>query len=259
MRIPIIAGNWKMYKTVTEALELVRELRRGLLEVEGVEVVLCPAFVALAPVAELLKPTHIGLGAQNMFWEDQGAYTGEVSPLMLKDLVQYVILGHSERRQYFGETDEGVNRKVKAALKHGLRPIICVGENLEENEAGRTNEVVERQLRGALRDISAEQARALVIAYEPVWAIGTGKPATGAGANAVIGLTVRGVLADLYGEEVAQAVRIQYGGSVNPKNIAEFMIQPEIDGALVGGASLKAPDFIAIVQETARAKGSRRP
>lgn len=258
MRIPIIAGNWKMHKTVAEALDLVRELRRGLLEVEGVEVVLCPPFVALAPVAELLKPTRIGLGAQNMFWEDQGAYTGEVSPLMLKDLVQYVILGHSERRQYFGETDEGVNRKVQAALKHGLKPIICVGENLEENEAGRTNAVVERQLRSALRDIPAEQARALVIAYEPVWAIGTGKPATGAGANAVIGLTVRGVLADLYGEETAQAVRIQYGGSVNPKNIAEFMIQPDIDGALVGGASLKAPDFIAIVQETARAKGSRR-
>ncbi len=258
MRIPIIAGNWKMHKTVAEALELVRELRRGLVEVEGVEVVLCPAFVALAPVAELLKPTKIGLGAQNMFWEDQGAYTGEVSPLMLKDLVQYVILGHSERRQYFGETDESVNRKVKAALKHGLTPIICVGENLEENEAGRTQAVVERQLRAALRDISAEQARALVIAYEPVWAIGTGKPATGAGANAVIGLTVRGVLADLYGEEVAQAVRVQYGGSVNPQNIAEFVIQPDIDGALVGGASLKAPDFIAIVQETARAKGYHR-
>lgn len=258
MRIPIIAGNWKMHKTVAEALELVRELRRGLVEVEGVEVVLCPAFVALAPVAELLKPTKIGLGAQNMFWEDQGAYTGEVSPLMLKDLVQYVILGHSERRQYFGETDEGVNRKVKAALKHGLTPIICVGENLEENEAGRTHEVVERQLRAALRDISAEQARALVIAYEPVWAIGTGKPATGAGANAVIGLTIRGLLADLYGEEVAQTVRVQYGGSVNPQNIAEFVIQPDIDGALVGGASLKAPDFIAIVQETARAKGHYR-
>lgn len=258
MRIPIIAGNWKMHKTVAEALELVRELRRGLVEVEGVEVVLCPAFVALAPVAELLKPTKIGLGAQNMFWEDQGAYTGEVSPLMLKDLVQYVILGHSERRQYFGETDEGVNRKVKAALKHGLTPIICVGENLEENEAGRTHAVVERQLRAALRDISAEQARALVIAYEPVWAIGTGKPATGAGANAVIGLTVRGVLADLYGEEVAQTVRVQYGGSVNPQNIAEFVIQPDIDGALVGGASLKAPDFIAIVRETARAKGHHR-
>jgi triosephosphate isomerase len=254
MRIPIIAGNWKSYKTVAEAIDLVRELRRGLIDAEGVEVVLCPPFVALAPVAELLKPSDIGLGAQNMFWEDQGAYTGEVSPLMLKDLVQYVILGHSERRQYFGETDEGVNRKVKAALKHGLKPIVCIGENLAENEAGRTNEVVERQLRGALQDISAEQARGLVIAYEPVWAIGTGKPATGAGANAVIGLTIRGVLANLYGEDVAQAVRIQYGGSVNPKNIAEFMTQPDIDGALVGGASLKAPDFIAIVQETARAK-----
>lgn len=254
MRTPIIAGNWKSYKTVAEAIDLVRELRRGLIDIEGVEVVLCPPFTALAPVAELLKASNIGLGAQNMFWEDQGAYTGEVSPLMLKELVQYVILGHSERRQYFGETDESVNRKVRAALKHGLKPIVCIGENLAENEAGRTNEVVERQLRGALQEISAEQARSLTIAYEPVWAIGTGKPATGAGANAVIGLTIRGALADLYGEDVAQTVRIQYGGSVNPKNIAEFMTQPDIDGALVGGASLKAPDFIAIVRETARAK-----
>jgi triosephosphate isomerase len=254
MRIPIIAGNWKSYNTVAAAIDLVRELRRGLIDMQGVEVVLCPPFTALAPLADLLKPTDIGLGAQNMFWADQGAYTGEVSPLMLKELAQYVILGHSERRQYFGETDEGVNRKLKAALKHVLKPIVCVGENLEENESGRTNAVVERQVRGALQDIAVEQARGLVIAYEPVWAIGTGKAATGAGANAVIGLTVRGVLADLYGEDAAQAVRIQYGGSVNPKNIAEFMTQPDIDGALVGGASLKAPDFIAIVQETARAK-----
>ncbi len=254
MRVPIIAGNWKCYKTVAEAVALVRELRQGLMNIKGVEVVLCPSFVALAPVADLLKPTGIGLGAQNMFWEDQGAYTGEVSPLMLKELCQYVILGHSERRQYFGETDEGVNRKVKAALRHGLKPIVCVGENLAENEAGRTAEVVERQLRAALRDISAEQVRSLVIAYEPVWAIGTGRPATGAGANAVIGQTVRGTLAELYGKALAQEVRIQYGGSVNPKNIAEFMTQPDIDGALVGGASLKAADFVAIVQETVRAK-----
>jgi len=254
VRVPIIAGNWKCYKTVAEAVELVRELRQGLMNIKGVEVVLCPSFVALAPVADLLKPTSIGLGAQNMFWEDQGAYTGEVSPLMLKGLCQYVILGHSERRQYFGETDEGVNRKVKAALSHGLKPIVCIGENLAENEAGRTADVVERQLRAALRDVSAEQVRTLVIAYEPVWAIGTGRPATGAGANAVIGQTVRGTLAELYGEALAQEVRIQYGGSVNPQNIAEFMTQPDIDGALVGGASLKAADFVAIVQETARAK-----
>ena len=189
-----------------------------------------------------------------MYWEDKGAYTGEVSPVMLKELCQYVILGHSERRAYFGETDEGVNRKVKAALAHGLTPIVCVGETQAQHEAGQTEAVVGGQVRGCLAGLTAEQMAGLVIAYEPVWAIGTGKAATAAGAGAVIGLTIRGAVAELYGEAAAQAVRIQYGGSVTPANIAEFMAQPDIDGALVGGASLK-PDFVDLVRNGARAKG----
>jgi len=255
MRTPIIAGNWKMHKTIEEAVALVKEMLPGLEEVKGVEKVLCPPFVSLAAVAELLRASDVRLGAQDLFWEDQGAYTGEISPLMLKGLCQYVIIGHSERRRYFGETDEAVNRKVKAALRHGLVPIVCVGENLEENEAGRTREVVSRQVRGALAGLSAEEVQGLVIAYEPVWAIGTGKPATGEGANSVIGQVVRGTIAELYDEATAQAVRVQYGGSVSPKNIAEFMAQPEIDGALVGGASLRGADFVEIVRITARTKG----
>ncbi len=263
MRTPIIAGNWKMNKTVDEAVSLVREMRRGLNEVRGVDRVLCPPFVALAAVAELLKPTTIKLGAQNMYWEDKGAYTGEISPLMLKGLCQYVIIGHSERRGYFGETDEGVNRKIKAALRqaqdtaftHGLIPIVCVGESLEQHEADQTEEWVSGQVRAALEGLSAEQVRSMIVAYEPIWAIGTGKAATGAGANAVIGLTIRGTIADLYDEATAQAVRVQYGGSVKPANIVEFMTQPEIDGALVGGASLRANDFVEIVRIAAQVKG----
>jgi len=255
MRTPIIAGNWKMHKTIDEAVSLVKEMRQGLNEVQGVERVLCPPFVALAAVAELLKPTTIKLGAQNMHWEDQGAYTGEISPLMLKGLCQYVILGHSERRGYFGETDEAVNRKIKAAFAHGLTPIVCVGESLEQHEAGQTEEWVSGQVSAALEGLSAEQVKSMIIAYEPIWAIGTGKAATGAGANAVIGLTIRGTIADLYDETTAQAVRVQYGGSVKPTNIAEFMIQPEIDGALVGGASLRAADFVEIVRIAAQVKG----
>ena len=254
-RTPIIAGNWKMNKTVAEAVSFVQEIREALQGIRGVDKVLCPPFVALVPVRELLAGTDIGLGAQNMYYEEKGAYTGEISPLMLEGLCQYVILGHSERRAYFGETDEGVNRKIKAALAHGLTPIVCVGESLEQHEAGQTEEWVSGQVRAALADLSAEQVRSMVIAYEPIWAIGTGKPATGAGANAVIGLTIRGTIADLYDETTAQAVRIQYGGSVNPANIAEFMTQPEIDGALVGGASLRAADFVEIVRIAAEAKG----
>jgi triosephosphate isomerase len=254
MRTPIIAGNWKMYKTVDESLELVRSLRRGLSEIKGIEKVICPPFLSLVSVSELLRNTDIGVGAQNMHWEPEGAYTGEVSPLMLKGLCQYVILGHSERRQYFGETDEGVNLKIKAAFAHGLIPIVCVGENLAQNESGQTQQVVGGQVRKALDGLTANQVSTLVIAYEPIWAIGTGRPATGAGANMVIGLTVRGAVADMFGEEVAQKVRIQYGGSVKPGNIVEFMAQPEIDGALVGGASLKAQDFVEIVRLSAQAK-----
>lgn len=254
MRRPIIAGNWKMNKTVAEAVDLVRAIRRGLNEVEGVDRVLCPPFTALAAVKDLLQASKIGLGAQDMYWQEKGAYTGQISPLMLKELCQYVILGHSERRAYFGETDEGVNRKVKAALAHGLTPIVCVGETEAQYDAGQTGAVVGGQVRGCLAGLTAEQIAGLVIAYEPVWAIGTGKAATPAGAGAVIGLTIRGAVAELAGEAAAQAVRIQYGGSVTPDNIAEFMAHPDIDGALVGGASLK-PDFVDLVRNGTRAKG----
>ncbi|HLF25815.1 MAG TPA: triose-phosphate isomerase [Anaerolineae bacterium] len=254
MRVPILAGNWKMNKTVDEALDLVRELRRLVLEIEDVEIVVCPAFVALTAVADALRGTKIKVGAQNMHWEAKGAFTGEVSPLMLKGVCDYVIIGHSERRQYFGEADESVNRKVKAALAHNLIPIMAVGENLQQNEAGQTAEVVSTQVRRGLAGIAAEQARGLVIAYEPVWAIGTGKAATGAGANSVVALSIRGPLAEMYGEEVAQVIRVQYGGSVTPANIAEFMSMPDLDGGLVGGASLKANDFAEIVKGTAKAK-----
>lgn len=258
MRTPIIAGNWKMFKTVAEATALVREMRRELGNITGVVKVLCPPFTALAAVAEQVQGTDIQVGAQDMFWEEQGAFTGEISPVMVKELCQYVIIGHSERRQYFGETDEGVNRKVKAALKHGLIPIVCVGENLAQNEAGQTEVFVSSQVRAALHGLTAEQVSGLVIAYEPIWAIGTGKAATGVEANRIIGLVVRGTVADLFGESVAQAVRIQYGGSVSPDNIAEFMDQPEIDGALVGGASLVGSKFLAITQQAAQSKGIRK-
>lgn len=255
MRTPIIAGNWKMHKTLDEAVAHTRQMRPKLTEVKGVEKVLCPPFVALAAVRDAIQATDIKLGAQNMHWEEQGAFTGEISPLMLKGLCQYVILGHSERRAYFGETDEGVNRKVKAALAHGLTPIVCVGENLEQHEAGQTEAWVAGQVRAAFAGLTAGEAQQVVLAYEPIWAIGTGHAATPAGANAVIGLTIRGTLADLYGEATAQAVRVQYGGSVNAANIGGFMAQPDIDGALVGGASLKADEFVAIVRIAAEQKG----
>jgi triosephosphate isomerase len=247
MRRPILAGNWKMNMTAGEAVDFVRSIRRGLNEIKGADRVLCPPFTALAAVKDLLSATEIGLGAQNMHWQDKGAYTGEVSPLMLKELCQYVILGHSERRAYFGETNQGVNRKLKAALAHGLLPIVCVGETESQYDAGQTKEVVSGQVRDAVAGLTAGQVASLIIAYEPVWAIGTGKAATAAGAGAVIGLTIRGTLADLYDEAIAQAVRVQYGGSVKPANVAEFMAHPDIDGALVGGASLN-PDFVELVR-----------
>lgn len=251
MRLPIIAGNWKMNTTVEEAIELVRGMRDGLDKIEGVEKVLCPPFISLTAVDELISGSSIKLGAQNLYFEEKGAYTGEVSPLMLAGLCEYVILGHSERRQYFGETDELVNKKVKAALKVGLKPILCVGERLEENESGKTDEVVTRQVKGALAAIDAPLG--LVIAYEPIWAIGTGKAATGEQANTTIGL-IRHTVYQIYGEHFARAIRIQYGGSVTSANIAEFVAQPEIDGALVGGASLKAAEFPVIVEQTANTK-----
>ncbi|MBI5830247.1 MAG: triose-phosphate isomerase, partial [Chloroflexi bacterium] len=244
-RTPVIAGNWKMNKTPAEAADLAVALARSLGGLTGVEVVLCPPFVSLPAVGAAVKSTRIALGAQNIHWEKSGAFTGEVSAPMLAGLCSHVIIGHSERRQYFGETDASVNKKVKAALASGLTPIICVGELPAEYEAEQTGVVVSWQMRGAYADLAAEEAARTVVAYEPVWAIGTGKAATGAGANAVIGLHIRGMLAELYGSALADGVRIQYGGSVTPANIAEFMSQPDIDGALVGGASLKAPDFEA--------------
>jgi len=255
VRTPIIAGNWKMHKTIAEATTLVREMRRELNTIKGVEKVLCPTFTALSAVADLVRAVDIKLGAQDMHWEEQGAFTGAISPLMLKGLCQYVIIGHSERRKYFGETNETVNLKVKAALAHDLKPIICVGENLEQNEAGRTEQVVMVQVQAALEDLTAAQARGLVIAYEPLWAIGTGRAATGADANRVIGLIIRGTVSSMFDESTAQALRIQYGGSVKPANIAEFMTQPDIDGALVGGASLMADKFVALTRIAAEIKG----
>lgn len=249
MRTPIIAGNWKMNKTVKEARELVGSMQKELatLAASGkVEIVLCPPFVSLAEVGAMVNGTPVQVGGQNMFWEPKGAFTGEISATMLSELCAFVILGHSERRQYFGETDQGVNKKIKAALANGLKPIVCVGENLVQNESGQTHAVVGGQVRGAFDGLSREQVSTLVIAYEPVWAIGTGKASSGPGANAVIAESIRGTLAAMYGDETAQAVRVQYGGSVTPKNVAEFLTQPDIDGALVGGASLVAGDFVAI-------------
>ena len=252
MRIPIVAGNWKMNKTVEEARTLAFDLSQKLRAIQGVEKVLCPPFPSLLPVAALLKGTEIGLGAQNLHWEEKGAFTGEVAPGMVAEFCQYVILGHSERRAYFGETDEMVNKKVRAALAHDLTPIVCVGETLDEYESGRTGEVVRRQIGRGLADVDPAKASRLVVAYEPVWAIGTGKASSGENANAVVADHIRPALASLFGAETAQAIRVQYGGSVTAANAAEFFGQPEIDGALVGGASLKADEFTAIVQAAAR-------
>ena len=252
MRTPIVAGNWKMNKTVDQARALVAEMLPGLQAIEGVEKVLCPPFMALSPISAVLAGTGIGLGAQNLHWEASGAFTGEVAPTMIKEFCQYVILGHSERRAYFGETDDSVNKKVKAALAVGLTPIVCVGETLNEYEAGVTAEVVIRQIVAGLKDLTEEQGRAIVIAYEPVWAIGTGKASTAPAANQVISDMIRVALAGLFGKDTAQLIRVQYGGSVTAANAAEFFGQPDIDGALVGGASLKPADFLQIVQAAAR-------
>lgn len=241
-----------MNTTIAEAVSLVKEMLGSLNKIEGVEKVLCPPFISLSTVNELISGTSIKLGAQNLHYEEKGAYTGEVSPGMLAGLCQYVILGHSERRGYFGETDEIVSRKVKAALKAGIKPILCVGENLQENEAGETAKIIRGQVRASLDGVDSPQG--LVIAYEPIWAIGTGKAATAVQANDVIGI-IRHTVSELYGENYAGAIRIQYGGSVTGANAAEFMSQPEIDGALVGGASLKAAEFLTLTEESAKAKG----
>ena len=247
MRTPIIAGNWKMYTTYDAAMALADTLSKELETVEGAEVVLCPPFIWLALVDEYLEETDLLLGAQDCYWSDEGAFTGEVSAFMLKELVQYCIVGHSERRMQFGETDETVNRKVRALLGHGIRPICCVGERLEQRDAGETDAHIAAQVRAALADVPGEQALNIVIAYEPIWAIGTGRAATAEEANRVCGL-IRAELARIFDAQTADAMRVQYGGSVNAKNAAELLGQPEIDGALIGGASLRAEEFIAIVR-----------
>ncbi len=248
MRKPIIAGNWKMNKTASQAKELIEALIPLVNDVHKVDIVICPPFVNLETASKALSGTNIKLGAQNMHFEQSGAYTGEIAPEMLKEFgVQYVILGHSERRAYFGETDEGVNKKVKTALKFGLKPIICVGETLEEREAEITSEVVCRQTKLALLGLRADEAADLVLAYEPIWAIGTGKTATAEDANETIA-AIRNAVKEVYSDDVAQKIRIQYGGSMKPGNAAELMSKPEIDGGLIGGAALKAEDFSAIVK-----------
>lgn len=252
MRTSFVAGNWKMNKTVEQACVLVQEMLTGLQGVPSVERVICPPFTTLMPLSAILAGTGIGLGAQNMHWETSGAFTGEVAPSMVKEFCQYVILGHSERRMYFGETDQTVNRKVKAALANGLIPIMCIGETLSENKAGQTGDVIRRQVSEGLVDLSEEQANKIVLAYEPVWAIGTGLAASGPGANAVVADYIRGTLKKMFGASVSQAVRVLYGGSVTGANAAEFFSQPDIDGALVGGASLKPADFTAIVKAAVR-------
>ncbi|CCO07566.1 triose-phosphate isomerase [Desulforamulus hydrothermalis] len=247
MRQKIIAGNWKMHKSRADAVSFVQELKNNLGDTR-VDVVICPPFTALAAVAEVLAGSKLALGAQNMHWADQGAYTGEISPLMLQDCgCRYVILGHSERRQYFGETDGQVNQKVKAALAHGLLPVVCVGETLAQRQGGLTETVVGSQTAAALAGLTPEQVAGLVIAYEPVWAIGTGQTASEQDAQQV-NQYIRALLAEQYGQAAAAAVRILYGGSVKPANAASLLAQPDIDGALVGGASLKAADFLGIIQ-----------
>lgn len=251
MRVPFVAGNWKMNKTAAEARELVFKMNQPLRAIAGVEKVLCPPFISIMAVSALLEGSGIGLGAQNMHWEEKGAFTGEISPVMLKEFCQYVILGHSERRTYFGETDETVNRKLRAAQAFDLTPIVCVGETLEEYESNRTSEVVARQISLGLREIDPVFAPRIIIAYEPVWAIGTGRASSGENANHVHADVIRPALAQLFDGQTAQSIRVLYGGSVTGVNAREFFTQPDIDGALVGGASLKPDEFVAIVKAAA--------
>lgn len=247
-RIPLVAGNWKMNKTVGEAVELVTQLKQKLSDVRNREIVVCPPFTSLVVTKEVLKNSNIKLGAQNMYFEKSGAFTGEVSPLMLKDVgVEYVIIGHSERRQYFGETDESVHKKMKVAFENSIIPIVCVGETLQQREKNEAFSVIEKQVKVGVAGLSAEQSKKLVIAYEPVWAIGTGKTATPQQAEEVHAF-IRKLYTEIYGKDAAESVRILYGGSVKPDNVSEIMRQPDIDGALVGGASLKADDFIKLVR-----------
>jgi len=246
-RKPILAGNWKMNMTATQARDLASKLIPLVANVKDRDIVLGPPFTSIAAVAETIRGTNIGLAAQNLHWEDKGAFTGEISADMLLDSgCKYVIIGHSERRQYFGETDETVNKKVKQALKKVLLPILCVGETLAEREAGKLNEIIGRQVTGGLKDISTDDMKKVVIAYEPVWAIGTGKTASPEQANEVHAL-IRQKVRSLYSADIAEGLRIQYGGSVTPENVSQLMAMPDIDGALVGGASLKPESFAALI------------
>jgi len=247
-RTRIVAGNWKMNKTVAEARELVSKMSAPLGEIAGVEKVFCPPFTLIPSVAAMLAGSGIGLGAQNMHWEEKGAFTGEIAPNMVKEFCNYVIIGHSERRAYFGETDETVNRKLRAALKFDLTPIVCVGETLDQYESGLTEEVVRRQIKLGFADVDPASASRIVVAYEPVWAIGTGKASSAENANNVHAKFIRPALSELFGEANAQAMRIQYGGSVTAANASELFAMSDIDGALVGGASLKVDEFVAITK-----------
>ena len=254
MRVPLVAGNWKMNTTVTQAASLAKAMLAELDKISGVEKTLCPPFISLTIVKEIIKGTSIKLGAQNMYFKDKGAYTGEISPIMLADLCDFVIIGHSERRQYFAETDELINKKIQVALEFGPTPILCVGESLDENETNRTEEIITRQVTSDLEGIRPNSA--LVIAYEPLWAIGTGKAATGKQANTTIAL-IRNIVTSLWDKKTGAEIRILYGGSVTGANIAEFITELEIDGALVGGASLKADDFVSIVAQTSRIQAAK--
>jgi len=245
---PLVAGNWKMHNTVAQSLNLANEMLPGLEAVSGVEKLICPPATALMPVSALLEGRGVALGAQNLFWEAQGAFTGELSPEMVSEFCSYVILGHSERREIFNESDQDVNRKLLAAHAVGLVPVLCVGESLEQNEAGQAAEVLTRQLRAALEGLQIANPNQLVLAYEPIWAIGTGKAATPENTNTLLRNVVRPTLAGLFGEDIAQGLRVLYGGSVKAANAAAFFGQDEINGALVGGASLQAAEFIGIAQ-----------
>jgi len=252
MRKVIIAGNWKMNKTISEAIELVNSLKRELSKIENIDIVIIPPYTALSEISDMLINSNIELGAQDVHWEEKGAFTGEISPIMLKDMgVEYVVIGHSERRTYFGETNEAVNKKVRASLKAGLLPIMCVGERLEERESGKTFSVVREHVERGLEGISKEDVLKIIIAYEPVWAIGTGRTATPEQAEEVHRY-IRELLRNSYNKSVAENLRIQYGGSVTPENIKGLISKEDIDGALVGGASLKIEQFVPIVKESAR-------
>lgn len=246
MRKPIIAGNWKMNKTILESLKLIENIKKHKLN-NHVEAVVCVPFTSLDQVKKELEGTNIKLGAQNLHWEEKGAYTGEISPLMLKEIgIDYCIIGHSERRQYFNETDTMVNKKIKTALKHGIKPIVCVGETLEERNRGEEKKVVKNQVLNALEDIDEKEIENIVIAYEPIWAIGTGKTASSEDANSMCKF-IRGIIKEKYSDLAGEKIRIQYGGSVKPNTIEELMSKEDIDGALVGGASLVAEDFVKLV------------